>query len=88
MQRVHATSVALAAVLILSLLSNGTWLAISHLGIIDVPRLSLIFGINSLVSCLSVGIWALHHWQLTGHLRAVQWHLPGHPDNPLHLHLR
>jgi hypothetical protein len=88
LQRVHVTSIVLAAVLIVSLLINVTWLALMRLGIIIVPHLTLVLGINSLVSFLTVGVWGLHHWHLIGHLRAVHWHLLAHHGNPLHLHLR
>ena len=87
-EHVRTSSIALAGVLFLSLIINISWLALSRLGIIVVPHLTLILGVNSLVSILTVSVWAVHHWQILGHLRAVHWHLPAQLGNPLHLWVR
>jgi hypothetical protein len=85
-ERVRITSLVLAAALVLSLLVNVTWLALLHLGLIVVPHLSLVLAINSLVSFITLCVWATHHWQLWKHVSSVLWHGPPvpHPAEPLH----
>lgn len=74
--RVHLSSLLLAVVLGLSLALNVTWLTLFRLGLIVVPHLSLILGINSVVAIGTFAVWSVHHWHLLRHMRAIHWHLP------------
>jgi hypothetical protein len=75
---VRLTSLVLAAALIISLLVNIAWLVLPRLGIIVVPHLSLVLGINSAVTVGTLGVWAAHTVRLRRHSLSLHWHLPPH----------